>query len=59
MQLNINDLKNVVTLIDVAASRGLFSGADLATVAAMRERFATAVAEMEAPAEEADKPADE
>ena len=54
-QVNLFDLRNVVTIIDVASERGAFRGAELSQVGQVRDKFARIVDSLtpkqEAPAE--------
>lgn len=42
-QINLFDLRNVVTIIDVAAERGSFRGPELSQVGQVRDKFARIV----------------
>ena len=53
--IDINDLVAVVQLIDVCSTRGAFRGEELATVGAMRTKFAEILKSQQAPAPEAPK----
>jgi hypothetical protein len=48
--IEINDLVAVVQLIDVCSTRGAFRGEELATVGAMRTKFAEIVKSQQPPA---------
>jgi hypothetical protein len=60
-QINLFDLRNVVTIIDVAAERGSFRGQELSQVGQVRDKFARIVDSLtpkaDAPAEGAETPA--
>jgi len=48
--IDINDIAAVVQLIDVCSTRGAFRGEELATVGALRTKFAETVKSQQAPA---------
>ena len=48
--IDINDIALIVQLIDVCSTRGAFRGEELATVGAMRTKFAEIVKSQQAPA---------
>jgi hypothetical protein len=53
--IDINDIAAVVQLIDIVSTRGAFRGEELATVGAMRTKFAEIVKSQQPPAAEAPK----
>ena len=49
--IQLHDLANVLNLIDAASQKGMFTGDQLSTIGAMRDRFRSELKE-QAPAED-------
>ena len=49
--IQLHDLANVLNLIDAASQKGMFTGEQLSTIGAMRDRFMSELKE-QAPAED-------
>ncbi|HAG31357.1 MAG TPA: hypothetical protein DCL39_17995 [Alteromonas macleodii] len=49
--IQLHDLANVLNLIDAASQKGMFTGDQLSTIGAMRDRFMSELKE-QAPAED-------
>lgn len=49
--IQISDLENVVKIIDAASERGAFKGSELSAVGSVRDKIASFLAAIPAPAE--------
>ena len=54
-QINLNDISNVLSLLDIVTTRGAFRGPELSSVGLLRDKFAKFVEENTKKEEESKK----